>query len=215
MFKRPPREDEEPSYLNLYGEELDLPFFFRYQFPLLFFSDLPLKEKYTLPLPTLSQQKARHEVRMGWSWEGISCRISYPKKEFRPDLEGDAIELFFDTRDQKEAPYPNRFCHHFLIFPEPVAGQKGREVTRFRGDETHPYADPSLFDVHLKEEKGVTWIDIFLPREAFCGYDPGQFERLGWSYRILMEGSLPQQLIPVKEIASLPSLWATLLLQKP
>ena len=151
---------------------------------------------------------------MGWSHDGIACRIFYPKKSFKPGLDGDVIELFFDTRDQQDAPYPTRFCHHFLIFPEPVQGICGREVTRFRGDETHPHADPALFEVTTKTTITGTYIDIFIPKEAFFGFDPTQFNRLGFAYRILQDGALPESLVPIKELASSPSLWSTLLLVK-
>jgi len=215
MFRRRfTREAEEPSYLNLYGEELDLPFFFRYELPLHFFTEVPLEDKFILPDPYFSEEKGRHEVRVGWSYDGIACRVFYPKKSFKPGVEGDAIELFFDTRDQQDAPYPTRFCHHFLIFPEPVQGIVGREVTRFRGDETHPHADPALFEVSTKKSLTGTYVDIFIPKEAFFSFDPAQFNRLGFAYRISQEGALPQSLIPYKEIASLPSLWSTLLLTK-
>jgi len=215
MFKRRfHREAEEPSYLNLYGEELDLPFFFRYEYPLHFFKELPLDDAHKLPVPHFSEEKPRHEVRLGWSYDGIACRVFYPKKTFKPGVDGDAIELFFDTRDQQDAPYPTRFCHHFLLFPEPIQGIAGREVTRFRGDETHPHADPNLFEVSTKSAFTGTYVDIFIPKDAFFGFDPNQFNRIGFSYRISQEGALPESLVSSKELASLPSLWSTLVLVK-
>jgi len=91
------------------------------------------------------------DVALAWHEGGIEVQIqvhqkfegsSYPKFE-----EGDAVELFIDTRDLKEAGFPTKFCHHFLILPQEVQGVRALELTRFRNEDSHPLCDPEAIRV--------------------------------------------------------------------
>src|SRR5271163_786861 len=79
-----------------------------------------LRKKYQLPdLSELLQEEAFAEGWMAWSEEGICVdfSIQHPFKEatYPHFNEGDAVELFIDTRDLKTAGFATRFCHHFLF----------------------------------------------------------------------------------------------------
>ncbi|MCP5505293.1 MAG: hypothetical protein H7A38_00220 [Chlamydiales bacterium] len=94
--------------------------------------------------------------------------------------EGDLLDLFIDTRDLKNSNVVTRYCHHFIIYPEE---EEGVEVTRFRGDDSHPIADPSLLSVKTTPKRSSYLFEVGIPKEALYGYDPSEFKRLGFTYR--------------------------------
>lgn len=174
------REEQEPSIFDLAKSPLVPIPLFRFKFP--------LKGKFLLPDLTYLNESSYHTpISLSWSHDGITVEAHYSKKEFTclPTnfKEGDALELFIDTRDNKQGNYPTKFCHHFLFYPEQVDGLFGRELTRFRGEETHDLANPKLFVVKLREKGRGAILEIFIPKEALCGYDPEQFNRMGFTYR--------------------------------
>ncbi|MDB2613761.1 hypothetical protein N9Y92_01215 [Chlamydiales bacterium] len=137
-------------------------------------------------------------VSFGWNRQEVELVFAYPSSKFHVDpknfREGDAIELFFDTRDNKELFHPSRFFHHFLFYPEKVEGVFGKEITRFRGDETHDLADSSDLEV-----SGSRSLKIVIPSHALFGYDPDQFKRLGFGYRIHFKDGSKQYLLTNKD----------------
>ncbi len=85
-----------------------------------------LRRSFKLPdTSELLNEERFAELFMAWNEEGLLidvhvdqplCGASYPDYK-----NGDAIELFIDTRDV-ESGVATRFCHHFLILPEAVEG---------------------------------------------------------------------------------------------
>lgn len=198
-FKR--REEEQPSIFDLAKNPLVPIPFFRFRFPLNKADAFPLEEKHLLSnLSTLNESSDELPFYMGWNQDGLFCEVHYPKQEFTcyPTniKEGDAIELFIDTRDNKEGNFPTKFCHHFLFFPEKVEGIYGKELTKFRGDNTHDLANSKDLIVKQRETKKRfkrgTAIEIFLPKEILYGFDPEQFARVGFTYRCHIAGEEPQ-----------------------
>jgi hypothetical protein len=162
---------------------------------------------------------------LGWSEKGLFCTFqtlsSFGNVHFPDTRSGDAIELFIDTRDAKKSGPITRFCHHFCILPEPFENEsqliQALEITRFRGSDVRPLADSSLIFVESEKKIRGREVRIFLPREVLYGYDPSQFERLGFSYRINRSTGLPQYFsVSGEEVAleSHPSFWASLNLVK-
>lgn len=130
--------------------------------------------------------------------------------EFR---KGDCLELFFDTRDLKNAGFLTRFCHHFLILPEEIDGARSQEITRFRTEDSHPLCDPADIEVKSHFGKQEYRVEIHIP--AFClhAYDPSAFDRLGFTYRINRLKGEPQHFALSSHSYPLekePSLWASL-----
>ncbi len=163
-----------------------------------------LKERFTdkHKLPDLSSFQGEIpfvDLFLGWNLKGISVLLA---GSF------DALDLFLDTRDRKTTTFPTRFCHHFYFLPD-----KGEEVTRFRTDDAHELCNPSLLRIQKKTSGRY---EIFIPSEALHGFDPDEFDRLGFNYRIHSEGKPTQQFslddhdfVPEKH----PSLWASLKLK--
>ena len=73
------------------------------------------------------------DVSIGCADAGIELEVDVHQKfeeAFYPKYDqGDSVELFFDTRDLKEAGFPTRFCHHFLILPQEIQGVRAIELT--------------------------------------------------------------------------------------
>lgn len=183
------REESEPSIFDLAANPLVPIPLFKFKFPLHRFKEFPLLKQHELSdLTPLNESEYTTPIFVGYDQNGLAFQIHFPKREFScfPTnfKEGDALELFIDTRDNKQANYQTKFCHHFLFYPEQVEGIYGKEITRFRGEETHDLANPRSFQVTRREKRGGTIMEIYIPKEALYGYDPDQFNRIGLTYRL-------------------------------
>lgn len=179
-------------------------------------------EQYRLPsLAEISGETPFADVSIGWNQEGvelfIDVKASYKEVSYPEITRGDSIELFFDTRDVKTSGFNTRFCHHFFFLPEAVEGQQAGEITRFRTEDAHELCSSSDLIVkgHLKLFSYS--LNIFIPSQCLHGYDPDQFDRLGFTYRINRFNGKPQHFSATSEeyqIEQQPSLWSSLKLIK-
>ncbi len=185
-------------------------------------SEKQIRTKHLLPNTSSFIDEERFaEVAMGWNEEGIVVRL-YADKPFEeadfPRFEqGDALELFIDTRDMKNAGFATRFCHHFLFLPQKVQGIHCQELTRFRSEDSHPLCDPSDLQIAATCEKRSYSLQIFLPRHCLYGYDPQEFDRLGFTYRVHRSGGQPQHFALSSKhfnIEQNPRLWASFKLRR-
>lgn len=122
---------------------------------------------------------------LGWSQEGLFFQAEVDKvfEKSNPQnyKSGDALELFFDTRASKTA-FTNQFCHHFLIFPEPIDGIQSKEVSRFRMEEdAHALAEPNALKVELEKHRKSYSVKVFIKADDLHGYDPKNMRKLGFS----------------------------------
>lgn len=156
------------------------------------------------------------DVAAAWNESGLffDVFVNQPFEEaFYPHFsEGDAVELFFDTRDLKTAGFATRFCHHFLFLPRPIQGIMAQELTRFRTEDTHPLCDPEDLQVSAEFSKKGYELHIFIPAHCLHGFDPSLFDRIGFTYRIhrfkgtLQHFSLRSHHFTLEQH---PRLWAT------
>ena len=108
------------------------------------------------------------DVALAWSEAGIYVHV-FVEKEFEQAVypkysEGDAVELFFDTRDLKTAGFATRFCHQFVFLPQAVQGVIAQEVSHFRTEDTHPLCDADELQVMAEIRKKITSCRyLFLP----------------------------------------------------
>jgi hypothetical protein len=169
----------------------------------------------------LSNEEQFAKVSLGWHDDGIAIEIKIDQP-FRQSIypaveEGDSVELFFDTRDIKNSGYNTQFCHHFFFLAKSVDGVSKGEKTHFRTEDRHPICNPELLECHVEFGKNNFAMKIFIPADCLHGYDPSQFNRLGFTYRINRFAGLPQHFsVSSKDyqIEQQPSLWATLNLIK-
>lgn len=157
------------------------------------------------------------KVAIGWREEGLGFQVQVNQpftKSFYPELhKGDSLEFFIDTRDMKSAGFNTRFCHHFYFLPQPIEDRSAGEMTHFRTEDSHPLCDPSLLESQTKFGVKNYVMKIFIPKECLHGYDPSQFDRLGFTYRIHRLSGSPQHLSVVSQefpIDQQPSLWSSI-----
>lgn len=170
-------------------------------------------------LPDTSEWLAEErfaEVAMAWNEEGVFVDV-FVDKPFEEAIyprfsEGDAVELFFDTRDLKTAGFATRFCHQFVFLPQAVQGIQAQEVTHFRTEDTHPLCDAAELQVKAEIGKKNYEVYIFIPAQCLHGFDPHSFERMGITYRIHRFKGQPQNFALSSQHFSLeqhPRLWAS------
>ena len=175
-------------------------------------------KKFLLPdTSALCGEIAFAEVAICWNMEGLEFFInidsplrlsSYPEVS-----EGDSVELFIDTRDVKTSGFNTRFCHHFFFLAEGVDGRFAGEITKFRTEDLHALCDVNELKLKVSKQSTGYALNIFIPKSCLFGYEPGQFNRLGFSYRINRAEGFPQHFSVVSEdyhIEEQPSLWASL-----
>ena len=170
-------------------------------------------------LPNTSEWLAEEhfaDVAIAWNESGLFVDL-FVDKAFEEALyprfdEGDAVELFFDTRDLKTAGFATRFCHQFLFLPQAVQGIQAQELTHFRTEDTHPICDPADLQLTVEFCKKNYELQIFIPAHSLHGYDPASFDRIGFTYRIHRYKGAPQHFSLSSQHFTLeqhPRLWAS------
>jgi len=166
------------------------------------------------------------QISLGWNEKGISCSVEVAKPFNNPSFpnltEGDSVELFFDTRDVKTTGFTTRFCHHFYFLPASIDSNgketiQAGEISRFRTEDRHPLCDASLLELSSIRGKKTDTLQIYIPSVCLYGYDPQEFDRLGFAYRINRRDGRRQHFSANGSdfaIESQPSLWASLKLCK-
>lgn len=181
-----------------------------------------LSSKHQLPdTSELCNQRYFADVALGWNQEGIIVQVlvNVPfTNSVYPDItRGDSVELFLDTRDVKTSGFNTRFCHHFFFLPQAVDGHMAGELTRFRTEDSHELCDPTDLKIKSQFKRSSYTLQIFIPTQCLHGYDPEQFNRLGFTYRINRANGEPQHFSVNTEeyqIEQQPSLWSSLRLVK-
>lgn len=181
----------------------------------------PLHKRYLLPdTSDLCSEEKFADVYLGWSMDGISLRVEVNKKVEKvilPEITTcDSVEVFIDTRDIKTSGYNTRFCHHFYFLPEAFEGRFAGEITRFRTEDSHPLCDHNDLKALSHLTKKNYALKIFIPTHCLIGYDPTQFKRIGFTYRINRPMDYPQHFSVCSEefkIEEQPSLWSSIVLE--
>jgi hypothetical protein len=153
------------------------------------------------------------KVYFGWNLEGIylNFEIDLLEIEF---LKDDFIDVFIDTKDLKTKGYLSKYCHHFVFHP---IREEKKENTKFRSDDMHKLCDDkdlSMLVKKLDEKKYL--MEIFIPSFCMYGYDPKNYQKISFSYRI-RNGLYYQHFYVTSSeytIQKNPSLWTTLNLVK-
>ncbi len=130
---------------------------------------------------------------------------------------GDSIEIFIDTRDLKTKGVVTRFCHHFVLFPVETQHFLGREITRFRNEDTHRLCHPEDLQATADLDNDSYRLSIEIPAHCLHGYDPLSFSRIGFTYRINRFEAPPQHFAVSSQeynIEQHPATWGTLKLLK-
>jgi len=155
-----------------------------------------LGKKHLLPdTSSLLAEEGFAECKIGWNEEALlfifEVKQPYAQSVFPEYEEGDALELFIDTRAMRSA-FMTRFCHHFLLFPQEKEGVHSQEVTRFRTEDVHPLCPPDSIEVLTECGKRKYMMHIEIPAHILHGFDPLAFPRLGFTYRLHRFHGTPQ-----------------------
>lgn len=165
----------------------------------------------------LGEETSFADIGLAWNEEGLMADILFKKpfeeSNFPHFQEGESVELFLDTRDLKTAGFMTRFCHHFVFLPHNEHGPLGYEISRFRSEDSHPLCNPEDLKVAVDMRRNEIAMKILIPAFSLHGYDPANFPRLGFTYRIHRKGGLPHHFACSSALFALdqhPRLWATL-----
>ena len=142
------------------------------------------------------------ELCMAWNDDGLyfALEVKGDKTAYKVDprkyWQGDSLEMWIDTRDVKDAHTANRFCHHFYFLP---GGQGrdgkspiGRQTSIDKAREQAPPCPEELIEVALKRLKRSYRMEMHLPARGLNGFQPREFQRLGFNY-ILHDSDLGSQ----------------------
>lgn len=174
-------------------------------------------KKYEVPdTASLCAEPSFAKVAMGWNVEGLEffIQVNQPAKRsnYPAITKGDGVELLIDTRDVKTAGFNTRFCHHFFFLPEAVDGHVAEEITKFRTEDIHDLCNAKDLKLKTQIKHNSYILQIFIPTQCLYGYDPEQFDRLGFTYRINRPDGPSQHLSVVTDdyqIDQQPSLWSS------
>lgn len=151
-------------------------------------------ESFRIPdLMSLEGQSSFADLFMGWNDDGLYFALEVSgKKSYKVDpknyWQADCLELWIDTRDMKDLHRANRFCHHFFFLPggrgrdgkSPI----GRQTTIEKAREQAPPCPEDSIRVALKRLKSSYRMEIALPATGLNGFQPREFEHLGFNYTL-------------------------------
>ncbi len=208
-------------------------FLFRFSAPLFYretvWTDhgIALEDKYILPcFAELDSKRAHSEVRGCWNEQGLTFTVRVEGKRQPPWCkesalaDSDGFRLWIDTRATHNIHRASRFCHSAKFLPagggrmleEPVA--EPQLISRAR--ENPKPAPHGAFQVRSEKRVDGYLLQAHVPAHTLTGYDPGEYDRLGFFYAVC-DRELPWQTFtvgPEFPIAEDPSVWATLELTK-
>lgn len=180
-------------------------------------ADRDLSHKFQLPYTAaLCDEYSFATAYMAWGYKGITVQVEVKQafhQSYYPNVtKGDSLELFIDTRDVKTSGFNTRFCHRFFFLPKEDDGHLAGELTHFRTEDKHELCDPKLLKVVSKFKSSSYEMKVFIPTNCLHGYDPEQFDRFGFNYRINRVGGSSQHFSASSaeyKIEEQPSLWST------
>jgi len=211
------------------GFDLNPAQFFQFDLSILRYQPKEIKEgglfipqknlnKYALPsFSALMGEESFADWSVGWSTEGLAFDVLIQKpfeEAVYPEItKGDSVEIFIDTRDVKTSGFNTRFCHYFYFFAEPIEGRQKGELTHFRTEDAHPLCLPEDLVLEAELSSKSYRLKIFIPAECLVGYDPNEFNRMGFSYRVNRTKEPPQHFLTDSKEFTLeqqPSLWTSI-----
>jgi hypothetical protein len=188
---------------------------------------LHLGEEYRIATPAqLNADPAFAELRVAWNSDGLAIFVQVTGKKVSPFCDpgdtnrSDGLRLWLDMRDTKTLHHGTRFCQHFVVMPA-GSGKKGLEPTVVplpvpRAREDAPLPEPEDVLAWSKIEKTGYFLEVWFPASTLNGFDPASQPRIGFHYQV-HDSELGDQDFTVGApfpVASDPSLWGTLVLEK-
>jgi hypothetical protein len=160
------------------------------------------------------------QLYMAWDDAGLYFGVEVPAKttyhiDPRHWTQGDCLELWVDTRDLKDVHRGHRYCHRFYILPggtgpggrQPI----GRQTTMDRAREQAPPCPEETIKLGLRRLKSSYQLEVHLPASGLNGFQPGEFDRLGFAYLLhdSQHGTQSWSAGPEAGVGHDPSTWGT------
>lgn len=160
------------------------------------------------------------DVYLGWNETGLYCGVSVRNKtEYRIDprncARGECLELWIDTRDLKDVHRANRYCHHFCFLPggsgRDGKGPIGRQANIHGAREQAPPCPEDSIHLGLRRLKRSYQLELRIPAAGLNGFQPGEFDRLGFTYLLhdSQKGTQAWSAATDLPVESDPSVWGT------
>lgn len=206
-------------------------FLFRWSFAAVHLAELPHQSGRLLNLPAkcrlpsfseLDSKRDFADVRVAWNANGIGVSVDVRSRSRTPSCHANAIRdseglnLWIDTRNTPGVHRATRFCHQFCLLPS-GGGSRNRDpvaiqVPMARAREESNPIDVSLVSIQADVQHDGYWLDTWLPKEAFVGFDPSSSAKLGFHYivRDLEHGVQTLAVGTEFPVEVDPSLWQTL-----
>ncbi len=161
---------------------------------------------------------------MAWNEDGLFFGIHLPHTgpytpEWPKYKNGDAVEVFIDTRNMRGFRLLHRFCHHFVLFPEALEGVSSKEITQFRTEQTRSLALDNSVKLELIQSKRNTQLVAYFPSDVLFGWNVDEIQAIGFAFschsseRTALPFSFPLNAKRVS-LEQFPYRWATLQLMK-
>lgn len=179
-----------------------------------------LEPRFELKVPSATLKAGHLRPLLGWHEEGIGFQMQLEKKATAP-TSGNRVDLFLDSRDRKEVRGLSRFCHHFR-FALPDGNSRifmdgsGSEITHLVGNEQRPLALPTQLPAICRADQTTVILRCWIPATALYGFDPDQFEFIGFHFSCCWAGVAHSYSSSSGDINSIlsPALWTSLRLQR-
>lgn len=179
------------------------------------------KRKRIADLSFLFDSESFSQISLAWNSQGLCVYVEVDQPltqvEYPHFSEGDAFELFIDTRNLKESRFFHSFCHRFVFLPKEVRGIKAQELSIFRKGEGHPLCDPKELSIQVQTHKESYEMILYIGSSALYGFDPDTFSQIGLSYRMHRKGGVAQSFCSRTEhfpLEQQPRFWANFSLEK-
>ena len=164
--------------------------------------------------------KSFADVYMAWSDAGVWFALEVKnKRSYKVDprnfWQADCFEVWLDTRDMKDSHRANRYCHPFFFLPggsgRDGKGPIGRQTSIDKAREQAPPCPEEEIKVGLRRLKRSYQMEIFLPAEGLNGFQPREFDRLGFNYVVhdIEQGSQSWSVDRTPPFDGDPSRWGT------
>ncbi|MBQ1337259.1 MAG: hypothetical protein II561_06890 [Thermoguttaceae bacterium] len=168
----------------------------------------------------------RFDFRCAWAQEGLLFTVVVAEKQKQPTWthstlrDADAVRLCIDTRDLKDVHRGTRFCHRLLFYPlvgesEEVAKPLAQWAPINRAKALPNAVDVAEFRMASERRKDGYAFSAFIPSGTLTGFDPSEFNRVGFHYvvRDSQFGAFVLQYAFPAPCEEDPSFWATLVLE--
>ncbi len=209
-------------------------FLFRWSFAIPQIASLPKKSGGLLDLPEncrlpsiceLDGKQDFAEIRMAWNSTGLAISAEVRGKKRKPDcspgsfITSDGMTVWIDTRNTQGVHRATRFCHQFCVMPTGGARKTSPVVIQVplaRAREESTPTDVSQVQLKSEVRDDGYLLEAWFAASTLVGFDPANFNRLGFHY-LVRDAELGEQSLAVGTefpVASDPSLWQTLELAK-